>query len=144
MSMIGNSQVIPANFGIIDHQVARWTAPDHHRRTTHSKHPVGVSLGDQLSRAFASEVLEQSPSHDLADLRFVVRHEIARHASDDLSNLVLPVRVSLRHFHLDARQAYDSRRSLPARRGHGEVLDEGVETLRHAAVPVDEVQDLIE
>ena len=106
--------------------------------------PVRVGLGHFLARARLTQVLEQAAADHLADLRFVVGDQIARHPPHHLGDAFLPLLIPVRHFHLAARQADDRGGVGSAGDGNGEVLDEGVEALRQAAMAVDEVQHLVE
>ena len=108
------------------------------------KAPVGKRFGDILSYPLVIQVLEQAPAHDFADFRLIVRDQVLRHAPHDLGDPLLPLDIPIRHLHLAAGQT--DGRSASARAGHGDgqVLDEGMEMLRHAAMAVHEVQDLIE
>ena len=106
--------------------------------------PVGVRPGRLPPRARVAEVLEQPPAHHLADLRLVVRHQILGDAADHLGDPVLPLPVPVGHLHLAARQTDDRGGPGGAGRRDRQVLDEGVQRLGHAAMPVDEVQHLVE
>ena len=56
----------------------------------------------------------------------------------------LPLLVPIGHFHLAARQADDRRGMSGGGEGDGQVLQESVKALGHAAMAVDEVEDLVE
>jgi hypothetical protein len=106
--------------------------------------PICVLLCHFLTRALLADVLKQSPPHHFTDLGFVIRNEVLGDTTDDFRNPVLPLLIPLRHLDLAARQA-DHRGGF-GRAGHSncEVLDEGMETVGHAAVAVDKVQHLVE
>ena len=106
--------------------------------------PVRVGLGHFLARTRLAQVLEQPAADHLADFRFVVGNEIPRHPPHHLGDALLPLLIPVRHFHLAARQADDGGSVGSAGDGNREVLDEGVEALRQAAMAVDEVQHLVE
>ena len=125
------------------------------RRAVHG-HPFGGKAGGSLETpvridfcysfadALVAQILEQPAADDLADLGLVVGDQIARDAADDLGDPVLPLPVPVGHLDLAARQTDDGRGPGGAGDRDREVLDEGVETLGHAAMAVDEVQDLVE
>ena len=106
--------------------------------------PVAVGLGDVLPDLLAAQVLEEPPPDDLADLGLVVGDQVLGDAPHDLRDPVLPLLIPLGHLDLAARQADHRRAVRGAGRGDGQVLDEGVERLGHAAVAVQEVQHLVE
>jgi hypothetical protein len=106
--------------------------------------PVAVCLGDVLPDLLATEVLEEPPSNDLADLRLVVGDPILGDAPHHLRDLVLPLLIRSRHFDLTARQADHRRAVRGAGGGDGQVLDEGVKRVGHRLVAVQEVEHLVE
>ncbi len=106
--------------------------------------PVAEGFGDVLPDLLASQVLEEPPADDLADLGLVVGDQVLGDATYDLRDPLLPLRVPVGHLDLAARQA-DHRGAVGgAGGGDGQVLDEGVERLGHAAVAVQEVEHLVE
>ncbi len=106
--------------------------------------PVAEGLGDVLPDLLASKVLEESPPHNFADLGLVVGDQILGDAPHDLRDSFLPFRVPVGHLDLAARQA-DHRGAVRGTGGRdGQVLDEGVERLCHAAVAIQEVEHLVE
>ena len=106
--------------------------------------PVGIGVGNPPSGSFAAQVLEESPPDHLADFRLVVGDEVLGHPVDDLGDAFLPFQVALGHLGLAAGQAdHGGGVGGPGNRD-GQVLEEGVEVVGHVAVPVDEVQHLVE
>ena len=89
-------------------------------------------------------MIEQAPPDHLAHLRLVVREQVLGDSPDDLGDPVLPCQVEIRHLDLAAWQADDGRSVRRPRHRHGQVLDEGVERIRHLPVAVDEVEHLVE
>ena len=107
--------------------------------------PLRVRLRHPAANLPVAQVLEQAAAHHLADVRFVVRHQVARHASHQFGDAVLPRQVVLGHVDLASRQADDRDRPLRSGYRHGEVLQEGVEVVGSLApVPVQVVQHLVE
>src|SRR3972149_5733466 len=72
--------------------------------------PVAVGLGDVLPDLLASQVLEEPPPDDLADLGLVVGDQVLGDAPHHLRDPVLPLLIRLRHLDLASRQA-DPRRA---------------------------------
>ena len=114
------------------------------RRRTALEAPVRAGSCDSLARALVAEVFEQAPAHHLTDLGLVVGNQVAGDAADHLGDPLLPLPVPVGHLDLAARQADDRRGAGCPGDRDGQILQEGMEALGHAAVTVDEVQHLVE
>jgi len=100
------------------------------------KAPVCIFFADGFADPFAADLLKQAPAHHFADLGFIVGDEVFGHPAHHLRDLVLPLHIPVGHLDLAARQA-DNRRALyGSGGGHGQVLNKGMELIRHFAMAV--------
>jgi hypothetical protein len=108
------------------------------------KAPIGIFPRDPLADALIAYLLEHPPADYFADLGFVVGEEVARDTAHNPGDPLLPQLIQVGHFDLAARQTDHGGSAGDTRRRHRQVLDEGMEAIRHAAVAVDEIEHFVE
>ena len=106
--------------------------------------PITEGLRDVLTDLLAPEIVKEPPSDDFTDLCLIVGNQVLSDAPHNLRDPVLPLLIPLGHLYLTARQTDHARTMSRAGSGDRQVLDEGVERLRHPAVAVQEVEHLVE